>query len=113
MTTPAWIEEARRMLSEGMAATAAADALGVSVSPLRYQLDICGEKAKNASRKRRGLDKLLTQRRTGGTGLVVRKNERQNPGAVEEATPPPAKISLPFVAILAGHVSPSYQMVAR
>lgn len=106
MSAPAWIEDARRMLAEGHSVRAISRALGVSRTSLRYRLNINGARDQERTARRRSIPEG-DMRRSVHSGHIVTKLRSVT------VTPPleTGKISLPFVAILAGHVSPAYQMV--
>ena len=109
MTAPVtqWVEEARRMLAAGATVNDICRALNRSRTNVRNRLNINGSGDKDAARRARYAAELAALRTTA-PNRVPRKTMVET----TESAGGPVKVSLPYVAILAGHVSPSYQMVA-
>lgn len=109
MTAPVteWVEEARRMLAAGATVNDICRALNRSRTNVRNRLNINGSGDKDAARRAAYAAELAAARCLIPTRVFPRKSAAEPVEVISE----PAKVSLPFVGILAGHVSPSYQMV--
>lgn len=93
-------EEARRLYDHGMTVTEIARVVSASPRSIRRRLNINGAADRERIRVERIRSGEITPapRASKGVGLAPQR-------------PVPAKVSVPFVGILAGHVSPSYEMV--
>lgn len=93
-------EEARRLYDHGMTVTEIARVVRASSRSIRRHLNINGAADRERIRKERirSGEIIPTPRAPTGVGLAPQK-------------PVPAKVSVPFVGILSGHVSPAYEMV--
>lgn len=109
MTAPVteWVEEARRMLAAGATVNEICRALNRSRTNVRNRLNINGSGDKDAARRAAYAAELAAARCLIPTRVIPRKAVAEPVETVSE----PAKVSLPFVGILAGYVSPAYQMV--
>jgi hypothetical protein len=102
-----WVEEARRMLAAGATVNDICRALNRSRTNVRNRLNINGSGDKDAARRAAYAAELAAARCLIPTRVFPRKAAAEPVEVISE----PVKVSLPFVGILAGHVSPSYQMV--
>ena len=102
-----WVEEARRMLAAGATVNEICRALNRSRTNVRNRLNINGSGDKDAARRAAYAAELAAARCLIPTRVFPRKAAAEPVEIISE----PAKVSLPFVGILAGHVSPIYCMV--
>jgi len=98
---PAWIEQASSLIKAGVSPEVISRQIGVGVSRIRRHFNVNGY----ADRAQQRRDDYKRRRLTGELRVKAAPVSAPEPEPV-------AKISLPFVGILSGHVSPIYQMVA-